>query len=68
MYKRQTGESAQKPAGGTTGSSEESAADEGIESEESDIELDTTGVIERESSVKTFCISRTLHLQCNCLF
>lgn len=39
-------ESAQKPTGGTTGSSEESAADEGIESEESDIELDTSGVIE----------------------
>lgn len=39
-------ESEQKPAGGNTGGSEESAADEGIESEESDVELDTSGVIE----------------------
>lgn len=41
-----TEESEKKPTGGATGSSEESAADEGIESEESDIELDTSGVIE----------------------
>lgn len=47
-------ESAQKPTGGTTGSSEESAADEGIESEESDVELDTSGVIEGESSFTCF--------------